>query len=89
MNRGNNLLICVGFIKKMTLSSNTRFKLKVEDVVEVMGNKGINLIKSKKKDPKEYAGLEWNLERFNKNKDKVFTLETHLMCINTKGETSI
>ncbi|WMV55061.1 hypothetical protein MTR67_048446 [Solanum verrucosum] len=49
-----------------------------------MGNKGIKLIKI---NPEEYAGLEWNLEQFNKK--KVLTPESHLMYTNTKGETSI
>ncbi|WMV38461.1 hypothetical protein MTR67_031846 [Solanum verrucosum] len=52
-----------------------------------MGNKGIKLIKPIKINPEEYAGLEWNLEQFNKK--KVLTPESHLMYTNTKGETSI
>ncbi|KAG5592188.1 hypothetical protein H5410_042702 [Solanum commersonii] len=87
MSSGNNLLMCVGFIGKVASRSNTRFRLKVEDVVEVMGNKGIKLTKPIKINPEEYAGLEWNLEQFNKN--KILTPESHLMYTNTKGETSI
>ncbi|CAN4125222.1 unnamed protein product [Withania somnifera] len=45
MDIGKNLLICIGFIGKMALNSNTRFKIKIDDVVELMGNKGIRLIK--------------------------------------------
>ncbi|WMV54642.1 hypothetical protein MTR67_048027, partial [Solanum verrucosum] len=51
------------------------------------GNKGIKLIKPIKINPEEYAGLEWNLEQFNKK--KVLMPESHLMYTNTKGETSI
>ncbi|WMV43464.1 hypothetical protein MTR67_036849, partial [Solanum verrucosum] len=51
------------------------------------GNKGIKLIKLIKINPEEYAGLEWNLEQFNKK--KVLIPESHLMYTNTKGETSI
>jgi len=87
MSSGNNLLMCIGFIGKVASKSNTRFRLKVEDVVEVMGNKGIKLIKPIKINPEEYAGLEWNLEQFNKK--KVLIPESHLMYTNTKGETSI
>ncbi|KAG5616796.1 hypothetical protein H5410_016620, partial [Solanum commersonii] len=87
MSSGNNRLMCIGFIGKVASRSNTRFRLKVEDVVEIMGNKGIKLIKPIKINSKEYAGLEWNLEQFNKN--KVLTPESHLMYTNTKGETSI
>jgi len=87
MNNGNNLLICVGFIGKMATNSNTKFKIKVDDVVEVMGNKGIKLIKPIKINPEEYAGLEWNLEDFAK--PKIFKPESHLMYTNSKGETSI
>ena len=39
MHSGKNLLMCVEFLGKMTDNSNTRFKLKIKDVVEVMGNK--------------------------------------------------
>ncbi|KAG5632774.1 hypothetical protein H5410_004491 [Solanum commersonii] len=87
MSSGNNLLMCIGFIGKVASRSNTRFRLKVEDVVKVMGNKGIKLIKPIKIDPQDYARLEWNLEQFNKK--KVLTPESHLMYTNTKGETSI
>ncbi|KAG5572968.1 hypothetical protein H5410_062734 [Solanum commersonii] len=87
MSSGNNLLTCTCFIGKIASRSNTRFRLKVEDVVEVMGNKGIKLIKLIKINPEEYAGLEWNLE--NLNKKKVLTPDSHLMYTNTKGETSI
>ncbi|KAG5616631.1 hypothetical protein H5410_016455 [Solanum commersonii] len=87
MSSGNNLLMCIGFIGKIASKSNTRFRLKVEDVVEVIGNKGIKLIKPIKINPEEYAGLEWNLE--NLNKKKVLTPDSHLMYTNTKGETSI
>ncbi|WMV54601.1 hypothetical protein MTR67_047986 [Solanum verrucosum] len=52
-----------------------------------MGNKGIKLIKPIKINPEEYAGLEWNLEQFNKK--RVLIPESHLMYTNTKGETSI
>ncbi|WMV36950.1 hypothetical protein MTR67_030335 [Solanum verrucosum] len=52
-----------------------------------MENKGIKLIKPIKINPEEYAGLEWNLEQFNKK--KVLTPESHLMYTNTKGETFI
>ncbi|CAN4094977.1 unnamed protein product [Withania somnifera] len=45
MDTGKNLLICIGFIGKMALNSNTKFKIKIDDVVELMGNKGIRLIK--------------------------------------------
>ncbi|WMV46062.1 hypothetical protein MTR67_039447, partial [Solanum verrucosum] len=51
------------------------------------GNKGIKLIKPIKINPEEYAGLEWNLEQFNKK--RVLIPESHLMYTNTKGETSI
>ncbi|KAG5608537.1 hypothetical protein H5410_019818 [Solanum commersonii] len=87
MSSGNNLLMCTGFIGKIASKSNTRFRLKVEDVVEVMENKGIKLIKPIKINPEEYVGLEWNLE--NLNKKKVLTPDSHLMYTNTKGETSI
>ncbi|WMV29160.1 hypothetical protein MTR67_022545, partial [Solanum verrucosum] len=51
------------------------------------GNKGIKLIKPLKINLEEYAGLEWNLEQYNKK--KVLIPESHLMYTNTKGETSI
>ncbi|KAG5579129.1 hypothetical protein H5410_049756 [Solanum commersonii] len=71
MSSETNLLMCIGFIGKVASRSNTRFKLKVEDVVEVMGNKGIKLIKPIKINPEEYAGLEWNLEQFHKKKEEL------------------
>lgn len=38
MERGNNVLVCVEFIGKTALSSDTKFKVKV-DAVEVMRDK--------------------------------------------------
>ncbi|KAG5579172.1 hypothetical protein H5410_049799 [Solanum commersonii] len=69
--------MCTGFIGKVASRSNTRFRLKVEDVVEVMGNKGIKLIKPIKINLEEYAELEWNLEHFNKK--KVLTPESQTL----------
>ncbi|KAK4349297.1 hypothetical protein RND71_032052 [Anisodus tanguticus] len=48
MHSGNNLLLCLGFLGKMTTNSNTKFRIKINDVVELMSNKGINLIKPTK-----------------------------------------
>lgn len=87
MNNEKNLLMCVGFKGKMAVSNNTKFKIKVDVVVELMGNKRIKLIKPIKIHPEEYPGLEWNLEKLNK--PKVYTPESHVMYKSRKGETSI
>lgn len=87
MHSGKNLLMCVGFLGKMTDNSNTRFKLQIKDVVEVMENKGIKLIKPIKISPEEYAGLEWKLGDF-KEKEALIPND-HLIYTNSKGEPSI
>ena len=87
MHSGRNLLMCIGFFGKMTDNSNTRFKLQIKDVVEVMGNKGIKLIKPIKINPEEYAGLEWKLGDF-KEKEALIP-DAHLIYTNSKGEPSI
>lgn len=85
MNNENYLLICVGFIGKLATSSNIKFKIKVNNVSEVMGNKRIKLIKSININSEEYAGLKWNLKIFNEK--KVLRPQSYLMYTNTNGET--
>ena len=58
MQNGKNLLMCIGFLGKTTDNSNTRFKLQIKDVVELMENKGIKLVKPIKINPEEYAKLD-------------------------------
>uniref|UniRef100_M1CTF9 Zinc knuckle family protein n=1 Tax=Solanum tuberosum TaxID=4113 RepID=M1CTF9_SOLTU len=45
MSCGNNLLVCVGFIGKLAYNGSSRFKIKIDDAVGIMGNKGIKLMK--------------------------------------------
>ncbi|KAG5616504.1 hypothetical protein H5410_016328 [Solanum commersonii] len=87
MNCGNNLLVCVGFIGKLATNSSSRFKIKRDDAVGIMGNKGIKLMNPLKINSEEYAGREWNLENFCKK--EVLRPNDHLTYTNTKGETSI
>jgi hypothetical protein len=84
---GDNLLLCIGFLGKLSENSNSKFKVKLVDVVELMGNRGIKLIKPLKYDPEELAGLEWNLDCFTKG--SILVPETDNMYTNSKGETSI
>jgi hypothetical protein len=84
---GDNLLLCVGFLGKLLENSNSKFKVKLADVVELMGNKGIRLIKPLKYDPEELAGLEWNLDSFTKG--SMLVPETANVYTSSKGETSI
>jgi len=85
--KGNNLLLCVGFIGKLLENCNSRFKVKLADVVELMGNKGIRLIKPLKYSPDDLAGLEWSSDSFTK--ESVLVPETANMYTNSKGETCI
>ncbi|KAG5590096.1 hypothetical protein H5410_040610 [Solanum commersonii] len=87
MNCENNLLVCVGFIGKLATNSNSRFKIKIDDAVGIMGNKGIKLMNPLKINSKEYAGRDWNLEKICKK--EVLRPNDHLTYTNTKGETSI
>ncbi|KAG5606900.1 hypothetical protein H5410_028392 [Solanum commersonii] len=87
MNCGNNLLVCVGFIGKLATNNSSRFKIKIDDAVGIMGNKGIKLMNPLKINSEEYAGREWNLEKFCKK--EVLRPNDHLTYTNTKGETSI
>ena len=87
MNNGNNFLICVGFIGKLATNSSIKFNLKIDDVVSLMENKGIKLLKPLKLNSEKYAGLEWNLERFTQK--EILKPTDHLMCINSKGKASV
>jgi hypothetical protein len=84
---GNNLLICLGFMEKLAQSSNTKYKVKIDKMVELMGNRGIKLLKPIYTSPEINSGREWNLDKFvEKN---ILVPETSLSYTNSKGEHSI
>lgn len=87
VNCGNNLLVCVDFIGKLATNSSSRFKIKIDDAVGIMGNKGIKLMNLLKINSEEYAGRECNLEKLCKK--EILRPNDHLTYTNTKGETSI
>ena len=43
--KGKNLVISIGFIGRMTNSSNTRYRVDIKPIIEAMTSKGIQLIK--------------------------------------------
>lgn len=64
MKEGENLSVCIGFIGRCSTSSEDNFKSKkIKKVVDIMGSKGIKMIRPLNS-AEELAGLEWNLERF-------------------------
>ena len=84
---GNNLLVCIGFLGKLAESSQTRYKLKTNKIVELMGNQGIKMIKPMYIPSEENAGLEWNLEKFVQK--RVLVPESSLTYTNSRGEHTI
>ena len=79
--------MCIGFLGKIIDNSNTKFKLQIKDVVEVLENKGIKLVKHIKIYPEEYTGLDLKLDNC-KNKESL-TPNAYLKYKNSKGEPSI
>lgn len=66
MKEGENLSVCIGFIGRgCSTSGEVKYKLKkIKKVVDMMGSKGIKMIRPLKFSAEELAGLEWNLEKF-------------------------
>lgn len=82
-----NLLICIGFVGKLTESNQTLFKVKTKNIVNLMANKGIRLLQPKPICPDQYAGLEWELEKFIPR--NTLTPTSSIMYTNIKGRTSV
>lgn len=83
----NNLLICVGYLGKLSDQSNTKYKVNIADVLEIIGSKGINVIKAKQFSSELNAGLEWKLDKLvNKN---ILVPKDSVTYTDSRGNTSI
>ena len=86
--KGSNLVINIGFIGRCTNNADTKVKIKVEDVVNLLTTKGVGMVKPKALSTENLAGLEWDLEDFAK-KTETFIPKSSLVYQNTLGKTSI
>lgn len=64
MIESDNLLVCIGFVGKLSNSSKTKYKLDFTRTLEMLGSKGIQCIKARDFSPEINAGLEWKIGNF-------------------------
>lgn len=62
--------------------------MRVDDVVEMLGNKGLKMIKPTKYSAEDLAGLEWKLDDFIK-RESILAPQSPLTYKNNRGETSV
>ena len=86
--KGSNLVINIGFIGRCTNYADNKVKIKVEDVVNLLTNKGVGMVKPETLSTENLAGLEWDLEDFVKKTETVIP-KSSLVYQNTLGKTSI
>lgn len=54
---GNNLVISIGTLGKMSTSSSMKYKVNIDKIIKVIASKGIKMIEPQKINPNELAGL--------------------------------
>ena len=86
--KGSNLEINIGFIGRCTNYANNKVKIKVEDVVNLLSTKGVEMVKPKALSAENLVGLEWDLEDFSKRTETVIP-KSSLVYQNTLRKTSI
>ena len=59
-----NLLVCTGFLGLSVSESNTHYRLTNDQIVKLLGVKGINALPAKKFSYEDNAALDWNLGDF-------------------------
>lgn len=87
MIRQDNLLVCIGFIGKLSNTSDTRYQLKKDQALMILGSKGIQTIEAQIYDPEDLAGLEWKVGDFLKKPSLVPTRSK--IYIKQNRETSL
>ena len=50
-----NIMTCIGFLGRIMKNSNVKYKVKINDIIEVIGSSGIKLLKLAKLDANELA----------------------------------
>ena len=67
---------------------NNKVKIIVEDVVNLLTTKGVQMVKQEALSTENLVGLEWDLEDFSKRTETIIP-KSSLVYQNTLGKTSI
>ena len=67
---------------------NNKVKIIVEDVVNLLTTKGVQMVKQEALSTENLVGLEWDLEDFSKRTETIIP-KASLVYQNTLGKTSI
>ena len=61
----DNWLICKWFIGRLSENSITKYQLDNNQIINIIGTKGIKAIQAKSFSTETNAGLDWKLDNFN------------------------
>lgn len=82
------MLIDVGFLGRSTNTSKIKFKVNVDNIIEIMASNGIRMIKPMVIDSKEFNGVEWVVSRNSRDKPSSSIQEESTIYKDRKGKCS-
>ena len=65
------MLISLGILGRCSLTSQTKYKVYTDKVVDLVSSRGIKMVKPKEFSTEELIGLDWNLSVFEEQKQKM------------------
>ena len=91
MKTGDNLMICVIFMGRITVSGKAQHKTHVKSVVTMLGSKHVDMIEPIEISSEENAGKNWDLSKFfeKPNTSRNLIPKNANYFTNSKGEMSI
>ena len=61
LDKQSNLLLNIGFLRRLTDSSTTQYKLNIDGIVSGINSKGVKIIKPMDISFDQFNGLDWNI----------------------------
>lgn len=83
---GDNLVITLGMLGKVTNSTTHKYKVDCEEIVNMFASQGIQMIKPVRFDPQRLAGLEWSVSQFLEEGNKIAIPQESLIYKDSKGK---
>lgn len=83
----DNLLICTRFIGRLSENSTTKYKLDNNQMINILGTKGIKAIRAKSFSVETNAGLELKLDSFIKR--PILVPEDNIIYCNSDGSINL
>ena len=84
----SNLLVNIGFIRKFTDSSTTKYKLNIDGIITGISSKGVKMIKPMAIDSKKFNGLDWNISK-NLRRKSISIPRENIMYKTVRGDSNL